>query len=329
MGFAARFSVVVEKGSFYPVVNSSQTNEDDGLPIIYTAYTGAPLSFNGIDPMSLPDENLTIQYLYKNTSLDNAEYTQTPPTNAGTYAVKVQISGSQNYKDVLVNCYFVIQKSSLFDLTLNGENLNYDDSALNTQNGTYGASVNVSNYWRHADNSLGDAPLPAGIVGEMQYAYKRVDATDYTNIPGRTTDGAHNIMLDVGEYDIRISLAGDSNIQDYVYTFRYVITKGDLVRGQDYDLYISDGTTQTLLNANTPVPTVVFAPNTTYSLVLVARDGLNVTLKTGTIYYAGNSTAGDTILQPSTAGEYRAVYGINGNANYKDISNETIRFAFE
>lgn len=326
LGFTTRFGVIVEKGDMSPIIHNSSYDINDGLPITYTVYTGGPITFNGLDVMSLPDEDFTIEYTYKNTAINNAEYTTTAPTNAGKYAVNIRIFNSPNYNDVNLSCYFIIQKSSLFDLTQNGESLNFDSTALNTQAGLYGTSANISNFWRHADGSLGEAPLSAGVRAELQYAYKLLGASDYTNIPMRTTDGAHIVSLDVGEYNIRISISGDSNIEDYAYNFNYVVTQADLVRGQDYDLYLSDGTTTTLLDASVALPEVAYVYDATYSLVLVSHVGAGITLKVGTIYYAGNSTAGDTVFMPTSAGEYRAVYGVNGDVNYKGISSETIRF---
>lgn len=326
LDFSARFSVVVNKGTLQPMLYSSGTK--DNLPVVYAAYTGEEQEFFGLDVLSLPDENLTIEYQYKNTNL-NGDFVSTPPTNAGEYLVKINIAESQNYNAINLTSYFVIQKTSLFDLTLNNENLNYDNIALNTQYGKYGANANLSSFWRYTNGSLGDAPLPASIGGELQYAYKMAGDSEYTTIPRRTIDGSHVANLDVGEYDIRISLYGDSNIEDYVYVFRYVITQADLVRGEDFDLYITDGTTSTLLEATQELPTVAYTAGKTYALTLVSYVGEGITLNSGTIYYAGNSTAGDTALAPAGAGAYRAVFSVSGNTNYKGIANETIRFAFE
>ena len=96
--------------------------------------------------------------------------------------------------------------------------------------------------------------------------------------------------LDVGEYDVRISLYGDSNIEDYVYVFRYIITQANLTRGQDFDLYLTDGTNTTLLDATQALPVVAYTAGKTYSLTLVSYVGEGITLNSGTIYYAGNST---------------------------------------
>ena len=329
LGFTTRFGVIVEKGNISPTIRSSSNDATDGLPVVFVSYTGEPNSFNALDEFSLPDENLNIQYTYKNTALQNAQYVSEAPTNAGKYAVKIKISGSQNYNDINMDCYLVIQKSSLFDLTLNNQNLNFDSNSLNLQAGVFGTSANVSNYWKLSNNTLGPAPLPEDIRAELQYAYKPKNSGDYTNIPMRTTDGAHIVALNAGEYDMRISLVGDSNIEDYEFNFNYIVTQSDLVRGRDYDLCISDGTTTTLLSVDEALPTVAFVANKTYTLVLVSHVGAGVALQAGTIYYAGNSTSGDTVLQPTSAGQYKAVFGIAGDTNFKDITNETIRFVLE
>ena len=326
LGFTTRFSVVVNKGTLQPVLNSSGTQNN--IPVVYSAYTGGQQDFSGLDMLSLPDENLTVEYKYKNTSHDG-DFVSTPPTNAGEYLVEINIAESQNYNGIKLTSYFVIQKTSLFDLTTNNENLNYDNIALNTQYGKYGAGANLSGFWRYANGSLGDAPLPASVSAELQYAYKKVGESEYTTIPRRTTDGSHVANLDVGEYDIRISLYGDSNIEDYVYVFRYIITQANLTRGQDFDLYLTDGTNTTLLDATQALPVVAYTAGKTYSLTLVSYVGEGITLNSGTIYYAGNSTSGDTTLAPSGAGEYRVVYSVSGNTNYAGITTEVVRFTFE
>ena len=328
LDFTTRFSVRVDKGDLTPQINSRIT--ENTKPVVTVSYTGEQITFSGLNKNSIPTEVLNgIHYYYKNPNVVNAEYSETDlPVNAGRYLVKVKIDASQNYNGCELECYLDVQKCNLFDLVLDGESLNYDDAEINKNGVKYGQTVVLSNYWRYKDNTLGEAPLPQGVKSELQYLYKQKGTQDYISILPDMVDGSFKVSLPVGQYDIKIALQGDSNIANYEYIFTMVVVKTQLVRGVDYDLYISDGTTTTLLDANTVVPTVSYDASKTYSLTLVSHIGAGIFLKEGTTYYIGNSTSGSTILSGSGLGNVRAVFNVNGDTNHLDVSNETVVFEF-
>ena len=139
-----------------------------------------------------------------------------------------------------------------------------------------------------------------------------------------TLTGEFNLSLDVGEYVVRIRIHNNSNINDEsIVEFNYIVTKSPLLRGRDFDLYLSDGTNETLLENNT---VVAFESDKTYNLVLKSYIG-ELTLKSGTVFYLGNSTIGSTTA--SSAGSYRAEFCIEGNNNFQDTGREAIKFVLE
>ncbi len=328
LNLTTRFTVRVDKADVSPKISSSTII--DNKPVVTTSYTGQQISFNALDKNSIPQEMLEgVEYYYKNTNAVNSEYSTTElPVNAGRYLVKIIINSSSNYNGCELESYFDVQKCNLFDLVLEGEELNYDDAELNKNGIKYGQEVVLSNYWRYKDNSLGVAPLPQGVRSELQYLYKLKDAQDYVSVLPDDVSGDFVVSLPVGQYDVKIVLQEDSNIASYEYNFSLIVVKTQLQRGVDYNLYLSDGTNTTLLDANTAVPTVSYDAEKTYTLTLASNIGESIKLQAGTTYYIGNSTSGSTILTASGLGKIKAVFNILGDNNHLDVSNETVLFEF-
>lgn len=319
-GQTTKFGVHVLKGTLAPVFYSTQTEANK--PLVSTSYTSQPVTFDKfLNTASLPNEDITITYLYKSADSSSTEYTLEAPVNAGSYDVKVLFSNSDNYQDLTCECKLNISKSNIKDLVLSGNSLDYDYGQIPT---TYGNDFDLANFWTQADGYLGLAPLPENVRLQLEYSYRPASSSNYTTILPNTLTGEFNLSLDVGEYVVRIRIHNNSNINDEsIVEFNYIVTKSPLLRGRDFDLYLSDGTNETLLENNT---VVAFESDKTYNLVLKSYIG-ELTLKSGTVFYLGNSTIGSTTA--SSAGSYRAEFCIEGNNNFQDTGREAIKFVLE
>ena len=321
MGQTTKFGVSVQKGTLEPKFYNSTTT-DESIPVISTKYTGDAVTFDKfLNTASLPTENIDTTYMYKMSNLDSAEYSSDAPINAGEYDVQISFTNSKNYNDLICYCKLNIARSDLKDLVLSGNSLDYNYKQIPN---TYGSDIDLATYWTQSDGYLGRAPLPENIRAQLEYSYRPISDSAYNVISPNIITNEYNLNLNVGEYKVRVRISGNSNINDEtIVEFDYTVTKRTLVRGEDYDLYISDGESETKLATDT---TITFDNTKTYTLVLHSNVG-ELTLQSGTTYYIGNSTTAYTSINQS--GSYTAVFSIVGNNNYQDVGRESITFVMQ
>ena len=321
MGKTTKFGVSIEKGTLSPIISYTSVAEDKKI-VVTDSYTGEPQNFvSHLNKNSIPQDDVEIKCFYKDQNADDQTYTQTAPTNAGNYDVKLSFCNSQNYEDLDMFCHYVVQKANLKDLVLQNNTLDYNQSALNQTQSTYGTTASLSLFWTQSDGYLGEVPLRDELKYQIEYAYKKLNDQYYITVQQNPATNQNEISLDVGQYMIKISIHDNTNINDEVLAeFKFVVVQKELVLGQDYDLYLFDGTTQTKIDQNFDV---TFDESKTYELKLVSYVG-QLLLNDGTTYYLGNSTMPTTSI--NSAGEYHAQYSIEGNQNYKSTGNQIITF---
>ena len=321
------FGVSVQKGTLNPLL-SYTSKKDDGTFVVSDSYTGHNQNpATHLNQQSLPeDDALQIKCYFKNSGADEDAYSEITnenqgPKNAGTYDVKLSFLNAQNYNDLDMEFEYQIYKTSVKDVVLEGNTLDYNNIELNRTQSTYGTVAQISSFWTQADGYLGEVPLPDEIKYQLDYAYRKANETSYTTIMPNVVTGSYELSLPVGEYVIKISISNNTNLNDEVLAeFSFIVVQKELTLGQDYDLYLSDGTTQTKIDENF---NMTFDETKNYSLVVVSYVG-ELSLNDGTTYYLGNSSMGTTAINSS--GQYSAEYSITGNANYKSTGRERIVF---
>lgn len=322
-GKTTKFGVNVLKGTLAPVISYSEIADDNNL-VVNDSFTGEELDFlTHLNMQSLPqnEEDMQITCFYKDEGSADENYSTNKVIHAGRYDVKLTFRNATNYNDLDVLCHYVVHKANIKDLVFEGNTLDYNSHALTSSQSAYGTTAIVSDFWTQSDGYLGEVPLQEDIKLQLEYAYKPVGELNYTSIQQNTITKKHQLSLPVGEYMIKISIHDNTDINDEVLAeFRYVVVKADLVLGQDYNLYLSDGTNQVLIDQNFAMD---FDQSKTYTLVLQSSI-TGLTLNEGITYYLGNSSLGSTTI--SSAGQYRAEYSVEGNQNYKSTGAQIITF---
>ena len=298
-------------------------------------YTGEALPVDITKVVALPNEvSASVEYKVRNA--DDATYTNTAPIDAGEYAVRVSIDGNDVYGDwtaargnALVLDY-TINKASLQSLAkqANGSAyLDYDMSSLGTI--TYGTVVDFARLWSLINGSSitqGLAPLDADIRAKLNYEYRVKGENSWLPMT-RGENESVTVNLNAGEYEMRVSLLGDSNILDFSKEFALNISPRALVQGVDYTLQLGNLDEFIDLSTDTSNVTTVTYNGSAYVLVLKPSEAL-----TGQIQFADSvnyNKVNDSAYfsqAPMNAGEYVATYAIDGGVNYTRVNGVTIRF---
>lgn len=321
------FGVSVLKGTLNPILTYTSKTEDNKF-VVTDSYNGNYQNpSTHLNSQSLPkDERIEIKTYFKSQGTDASAYTEIQnenqgPQNAGTYDVKLRFLNSINYNDYEMEFVYVIYKANIRDLVLEGNTLDYNAQELNARQSTYGTTAQISSFWTQADGYLGEVPLPEELKFQLDYAYKQSGATSYTTITPNILNGAYELSLPVGVYNVKISIHDNTNVNDEVLAeFNFVVVQKELTLGTDYDLFVSDGTDQVKIDSNFAMN---YDSSKTYSLVLVSYVG-ELTLNSGTTFYLGNSSMATTSI--TSAGQYSAEYSIVGNQNYKSTGRERVVF---
>jgi len=310
----------------------------DSVVIPNTPYNLLPQPIVLDDILSLPD-GVTYSVEYKLDTADNSTYTTTAPTNAGTYSARITILGGDNYKDLCVGnnnaivTNYTILKASLQTLSSQVDGtqyLDYDMSSLGSI--TYGDTVDLARRWtlETAESSnLGLAPLPLSIREKIKYQYKEENATIWQDMPVGENEIV-SVLIDAGQYDMRVCLLNDANINDWEKSFALNISQRELILNTDFTLQLvnlDEYTDLSLIEENTTTVTYDGSPYALYlkpSTALVGQISLNESVN--------YSKANDSTINsqaPATVGEYVITYGIDGGTNYVSTQRLTTQFNIE
>ena len=300
-----------------------------------TPYNLQPQPVNLDNIVALPD-GVTYSIEYKLSTADNSAYTATAPTNAGTYTTRITIFGGNNYNDLsyengnaIVTNYSIL-KASLQNLSSqeDGEEyLDYDMSSLGTI--TYGDTVDLARRWTletDESSNLGLAPLPLSVREKIKYQYKEKDTTTWQDMIVGENE-AVSVSLDAGQYDMRVCLLNDTNINDWEKSFSLNISQRALVLDTDFTLQLVNLDEYTDLGMTEEDITTVTYDGSPYALYLKPSTALvgQISLNESVNYSKTNDS---TIYSqaPETVGEYVATYGIDGGTNYLSTQSLTAKF---
>jgi len=303
-----------------------------------TPYNLQPQPINLDNIVALPD-GVTYSIEYKLSTADNSTYISTAPTNAGIYTARITILGGNNYNDLSVEnedaiiSSYTITKASLQTLSSQADGthyLDYDMSSLGSI--TYGDTVDFARRWTletTESSNLGLAPLPLSVREKIKYQYKEKDATVWQDMTVSENE-AVSVLLDAGQYDMRVCLLNDANINDWGKVISLNISKRELVLDTDYTLQLVNLDEYTDLGMTEENITSVTYDGSPYALYLKPSTTLvgQISLNESVNYSKTNDS---TIYSqaPDTVGEYVATYGINGGTNYLSTQSLTAKFNIE
>ena len=135
--------------------------------------------------------------LYKAQGADDGTYTQTRPSDAGNYIVKVEVAGTGNYEAGSATCDFTIDKAYLTD----------DDVTVSITEWTYGDKPNAP--------SVEGAPADANV----SYAY-------YTVVDDEEVE-LEEVPTDAGAYTIKATISSSKNFYGITVDDEFEIAQAD------------------------------------------------------------------------------------------------------
>ena len=291
------------------------------LPNAYYTGEALPINLRALNTITLGDDS-TYTTEYKLSSEPDTQYTTQAPTQAGTYTVRINITGGTSFNDMTIqDKNYTILPTTLPKLSTlpisSGYSLEYNFSKY--AGFTYGETIDFSKCWINVDNSgkayYGTAPIPAQFRDQLKYEYRVKGAETWTLIP--SYQGTNIIALDAGEYEIQVSIKNVANVSDYSLILPFVVNQKQLVLGTDYTIQAfnsgagynlsSDGSTEIAYNGSA------------YEVVAHPSEELTGLLQITSIKYLDVNEHINS-LAPTNAGKYSAVYTINAGKNYQPIT---------
>ena len=217
-----------------------------------------------------------VTYAYKVKDADDATYSETKPTDAGTYTVKASIAATTNYEAATATSDFTIAKATLTaSVTLDGW--------------TYGETAATPSVTGNSGN------------GTVAYTYKVKDADDATYSETKPTDA--------GTYTVKASIAATTNYEAATVTSDFTIAKATLEASVTLDGWTYGETAATpSVTGNTEDGAVTYmykvkdAADDTYTETQPSNAGtytVKASIAATTNYEAATTTTDFTIAQKS------------------------------
>lgn len=158
---------------------------------ITAGYTGSPVA---VTPVTVPND-IAVKVEYKQHGSET-DYTETAPTNVGTYDVKISFAGNGNFN--------AAEEAYQLEITQGEVVLSLEGLVSGTVRKDYtGSAVAVTPVVTPADKTV-----------SVEYKKKAEADTAYTN----------EAPTAVGEYDVRLTFAGDTNYRAKTEVYSLVVS---------------------------------------------------------------------------------------------------------
>lgn len=209
-------------------INCSIAKADLNASVSMSSWTYDGISNN--PSVSGNSGNGSVSFLYKIKTADDSTYTETKPTNAGTYTIKAIINETSNYNGQVVTGEFTIAKvTPTVTAPIAKSGLVYDGTEHVLADG---GSTNYGTLQYSADNENWSANVPSGIAAGSDYKvyYRVIGNSNINDVTSTYIDcviAKANLFASVsmsgwayGEQDTSPSVSGNIESGDVSYTYK-------------------------------------------------------------------------------------------------------------
>ena len=287
----------------------------------------------------------TVKYTYSE-SKDGA-YTSTVPTNAGTYYVKAEVIGNENYTGLTSDpVEFTIFKADT-TITFTKENIDkvYDSKSIDTPEVTKtGSTKDLTFKWSKKDGTeladkpsdVGEYTLTVSVDEDNNYNSASISKDFVITIADNTWTSPLTIKgWTYGETANKPSASSTFGTVKYTYSESengtYVDTvptnagkyyvKAEVIGNENYKGLVSEAVEFTILKANTTL-SITSPVDKTYDGNTVSDPIYKLEGNTNTVTIEWLNKDGTKLTdKPSDVGEYKVVVKVDEDTNYNSVSD--------